>query len=287
MARSKQWCFTINEPDDSPFSRTDTPMALWDPDNMDYLIFSMEQGTHVHLQGYVAFTKQLRLKAAEKLLGGHAHLERAKGTPQQNKDYCSKTDETHLLGPWEWGTLPVGAGHRTDLDTAIASIKAGAPMLEVANASPAIYVHFNRGLLALQSLVFPSPAWRDLHVTWVWGTTGVGKTRLAYDRDPNLYKCIMPGQWWTGYDRNKTLLFDDFYGQIRCSDMLNYLDGYPLQLPTKGGFCWAHYTEVFITSNVQPTDCYKVKTDLLTDGPGIPQDVMDAFLRRIHEIVHL
>lgn len=286
MSIQKHWCFTINENSAEPFSRTETPRPIWDPDTMDYLIFSMEAGTHVHLQGYVVFKKKCRMAGVKKLLKDNTvHVEPARGTPTENKAYCSKLDETHLEGPWEWGTLPACKGHRTDLDSAIGDIKAGKPMREVAHDNPATFVHYSKGLISLQALSFPSPDWRDLHVTWIWGMTGTGKTRAAYDSDPDLYKVIMPGQWYDGYDRQQTLLIDDFYGQIRCSDMLNILDGYKLQLPIKGGFTWAHWTRVFITSNVPPTEAYKVKADAHTDCPGIPKDVMDAFLRRIHEII--
>lgn len=275
----KQWVFTLNEDESHPFSRTETPVDIWRPDQMDYLVFSMEKGTHVHLQGYCAFSKVKRFNAAKKLLGGdRVHLEPARGRPDQNRAYCTKMDETHLLGPWEWGTLPLGKGHRSDLDAAVADITSGKPLAVVAATHPVVYTKYARGLSMLQTVTFPSPAWRDLHVTWVWGKPGVGKTRMAYDSDPDLYKLIMPGLWWDFYDRQKTLLIDDFYGQLKCSDMLNILDGYKLQLPVKGGFTWAHWTRVYITSNVAPTEIYK---------NSIPSDVLAAFYRRIHEIINL
>ena len=279
MSYQKHWCFTINESADALFSREATPRDIWNPDTMDYLIFSMEKGTHVHLQGYVAFTKKIRMSGVKKALKDNtAHVEPAKGSPAQNKAYCSKLDETHLLGPWEWGTLPAGQGHRSDLDAAIADIDSGKSMTQVARDNRATFVRYYRGLSVYQSLMFPSPSWRDLSVFWIWGPSRVGKTRSVYEHDPHPYKVVMPAQWWDNYDRHQTLLLDDFYGQIPFSFMLNILDGYPLQLPIKGGFVWAHWTKVFITSNVSPSDVYK---------NGVPADCLLAFNKRINEVIHM
>ena len=69
------------------------------------------------------------------------------------------------------------------------------------------------------------------------GPTGCGKTRSAYESTPSglpkPYFVVMPAQWWDGYNGQDTIIFDDFYGQIRMADMLRYLDGYPVQLLSK------------------------------------------------------
>ena len=80
-----------------------------------------------------------------------------------------------------------------------------------------------------------------------------------------------------GYNKQDTIIFDDFYGQIRMADMLRYLDGYPVQLPIKGGFVWAHWTHVWITSNSDPDTWYT----------SVPAETVAAFRRRITEIIHM
>jgi len=279
MSRAHHWCFTLyGDYDDA---KDDDPVCLYDSSQMEYIVYQLERcpkTQKLHIQGFVSYLKQLRMKKAKELIHSTAHMEPARGTHKQASDYCKKSD-TSVKGPWEYGTPPVGKGARTDLKTAVTAIKEGKSIQTVASENPVTFVHYSKGLIALRSQLFPSPAWRDLNVTWLWGTTGIGKTRAAYTFDPNLYKAIMPCQWWDGYDRQTTVLFDDFYGQVKCSDMLNLLDGYKLQLPFKGGFTWAHWTKVFITSNVPPSDVYK--TSLL------PKPVIAAFLRRIHTVVNL
>lgn len=73
-------------------------------------------------------------------------------------------------------------------------------------------------------------------------------------------------------------------------DMLNWLDGYPVSLPVKGGFTEARWEHVILTSNVDPKGADK------DNGQGglewniyakVPQEVRDAFFRRITDIIHL
>jgi len=69
---------------------------------------------------------------------------------------------------------------------------------------------------------------------------------------------------------------DDFYGWIEPATLYRILDMYPMQLPIKGGFVWAMWNYVFITSNVRPEEFYR-------------KEVMDkldpaAYFRRFHRV---
>lgn len=278
MSRAKNWCFTYQLDDWA--DSADDPINIWDEGTMKYLVFQVEKGTHCHIQGFVSFQKQLRLSAAKASLnlGDSPHLEPAKGSPSQNRTYCTK-EETRLAGPWEYGDIPVSQGHRSDLDKACDMIKSGASLVSVATESPALWVKYNRGLQSLSHTVNPSPKWRTIITTVLWGSTGVGKTRTAYESCADPYFVVMPGTWWDGYDRQDTIIFDDFYGQIRLADMLRWLDGYPVQLPVKGGFTWSNWTKVYITSNAHPDDWYK--------GSDIPAEAKAALQRRLSEVIKM
>ena len=52
-----------------------------------------------------------------------AHFEVARGSPESNRAYCTKSD-TRVDGPWEFGALPFGQGHRVDLDDAAEAVLA-------------------------------------------------------------------------------------------------------------------------------------------------------------------
>ena len=98
MSRAKHWMFTINNPtEESDYLIRALPYK--------YCIYSYEMGTSgtVHIQGYVSFDKQMRLGVITKLLPG-AHFEVRRGSHQQAKNYCRKTEDvSHLDGPYEMG----------------------------------------------------------------------------------------------------------------------------------------------------------------------------------------
>lgn len=80
------------------------------------------------------------------------------------------------------------------------------------------------------------------------------------------------------YNGEDTIVFDEFRSQLRISDMLNYLDGYPLMLPCRYANRQACYTKVYLISNVPLEQQYR----------GVQMDeplTWKAFLRRIHHVV--
>jgi len=82
------------------------------------LVFQREcgnAGTH-HLQGYCQFTTRKSFKQAQEALNKYfagCHLEKAKGSPDQNRAYCTKED-SRVEGPWEFGSISK-PGKRNDL----------------------------------------------------------------------------------------------------------------------------------------------------------------------------
>lgn len=78
------------------------------PEQVRYVVWQLEQAPtseRPHYQGYVEFTKTVRVPQACSLLGlpRSTHFERREGTRDQARDYCRKED-TRLAGPWEAGT---------------------------------------------------------------------------------------------------------------------------------------------------------------------------------------
>jgi len=65
-----------------------------------------------HYQGFATFKTPSRLAKVKEVLGcDSAHIEKAKGTPLQAWEYCTK-EETRIDGPWTYGTPPQGQGTR-------------------------------------------------------------------------------------------------------------------------------------------------------------------------------
>lgn len=89
----------------------------------------------------------------------------------------------------------------------------------------------------------------------------MGKSRRVLEAFPDAYiveTATTQGQvWWDNYEGEDVILFDDFYGGVKHAYLLRLLDGYRMQLPTKGAHTWKGWTKVFITSNKPPQEWYK------------------------------
>lgn len=73
-----------------------------------------------------------------------------------------------------------------------------------------------------------------MRVEYVCGVTGAGKTRgvmekYGYDKVFRVTDYLHP---WDSYKGQDVVVFEEFKSSLRIQDMLNYLDGYPLELPS-------------------------------------------------------
>ncbi len=84
--RSRGWCFTINNP-------TETKEEVKNKfKNYKCIIIGLEKGEKEqtpHLQGYIHYKNPISFNTIKKIIPT-AHIECAKGDPQQNYKYCSK-----------------------------------------------------------------------------------------------------------------------------------------------------------------------------------------------------
>lgn len=174
----------------------------------------------------------------------------------------------------EVGEIPE-QGTRTDWNTALKHLQTHDISL-VVEQQPQLLPNI-RALERYKQLSL-RPLNRNVKVITLIGAPGTGKSRWAYDNYPDLYS-KPEGQWFDGYTGQKTLLLDDFYGDIPYSQLLKVLDRYPLQVPIKGGFVHAQWDTVIITSNKQPEFWYPEITALkrriteshdLTQPNGLP-----------------
>jgi len=86
-----------------------------------YIVFQEEEGEEgtPHIQGYIQLASRKRISGVKAIVGDRAHLERARGSPTQNRTYCTKED-TRLGGPFEFGAMR-GQGKRNDLHAIVAT----------------------------------------------------------------------------------------------------------------------------------------------------------------------
>lgn len=200
----------------------------------------------VHVQGWIQFTTKRRRGGVKKILGSKAiHVEPCFSCEFDNENYCKKDNNYITFGKF------ITQGQRTDLEGMVKMIEDEKPMIEVARSNPATWIQYNNGLSKYSALVKKekSKDFRKVEVIYIHGTTGTGKTREAMKEATfKIEGCAL--DWWDGYDGEKTILIDEYANDIKITKLLNILDGYQLRLPIKGGFTYARWTKVFITSNL-------------------------------------
>lgn len=220
-------------------------------------LFSDLAGTP-HFQGYLEFKKPIRVPALRNLF--QAHWDKRKGKREQARDYCMKEDSREA-GPWEFGDpwiAKVGSqGKRTDLDDACGMVKEGRSDREVAEAFPAAFAKYSKGLQALRTaLSYARSEAPEVYICY--GPPGCGKSVLARSGSDESEIWVDPigaGTWFDGYCGQPVAIFDDFDGSMshyRLKDWLRVTDRYGLRVPIKGSFVLWAPREIWVTSNYHP-----------------------------------
>lgn len=274
--RSTSFVFTLNNPENSDL---ETLQSRLDGITKYYCI-GKETGSSgtPHFQGYVRFSRRYYLRQLRDIISPRAHIEVARGTPKQNRSYCTKDGDFV-----ERGELPKGRGEANNRDEiakrfAIA-VRGGRDKVdEFANEFPGSW-YFNGHTMLRNAQFLVEPILRPgIHVQWIYGEPGVGKSRRAHEQLPNAYIKEPRTKWWNGYVYQSEVIIDDFGpGGIDINHCLRWFDRYKCMVETKGGMVALHATTFVITSNFEPSDIWKDK-----DGVVHPQ--MDALYRRIELI---
>jgi len=92
----------------------------------------------------------------------------------------------------------------------------------------------------------------------------------------NVYRVTDYAHPFDGYRGEDVIVFDEFRGQLKIYEMLNFLDGYPLELPCRYANKQACYTKVYLISNIPFDQQYP---DVKTKEP----ETWLALKRRIHK----
>lgn len=294
MARSsasRKYQLTINNPLEHGFDHETIKNNLAELSGCLYWCLCDEIGEQetYHTHVYMAFQNAKEFIAIQRRFYG-AHIELARGSHQENRDYIRKEGkwkddpkhETNLTDTFEEsGELPEEPDKRTKQSEAIlALVEAGADDAEILREFPSALNHLPRIDQARQTLLEEKyrKVFRQLRVCYIYGKAGVGKTRSIMERYgyENVFRVTDYDHPFDGYAGQDVLLLDEFRSGIPFSLMLNVLDGYPLKLPCRYAKRQACYTKVYIVSNISLDKQY----------PNIQQDEPEsyqAFLRRIHE----
>lgn len=308
---ARHWCFTWNDYDDDTFPMLDD-FAIEYCHYMVYQQEKGEENQRDHLQGYFELKVKKRKGTIVNLLHQNIHLEKRRGTRIAARNYCMK-EETRLglSEPIEHGTFSKVSGEqgkRNDINTAVQLAKDNASTDAFVEQIPGTYVRYSKGikkgdrtnrpvlfLFGTFSSNFSISFFytginvirshfskkRDFITTCFvfYGDSRTGKSRLAHTF-PDVYKVpVSYGNgpaWFDGYDphSHRTVLFDDFYGTLKWTELMQIMDRYGHQVHTKGGFVNFRPEFIIFTSNKSPEQWYpKLCTNL---------QMWPAFKNRVH-----
>ncbi len=290
-SQARKWQITINNPLDTGFTHEVIESILQSFKAIKYYCLADEIGSTHHTHIYVAFENGIRFSTLKNKFNT-AHLEMARGTSLQNKDYISKegkwkNDKKHgtkIPDTFkEWGEIPIEhQGYRSDLENVYDMIKSGSSNVEILEQMPEQFIRLNlieRARQELKEAEFKD-VFRNLEVIYIFGHTETGKTRYVMDTHgySNVHKITDYKNPFDKYQLQDVVLFDEFVGQLSVENMNQYLDGYPLDLPCRYVNKVACFTKVYILSNISLEQQYS--------NQGIDKNLLNAFRRRIKYIHH-
>lgn len=236
-----------------------------------YIIFQLEQcpdTKSIHVQGYIEFKERIGVKNIKLLpLFAHAHLESRKGSREQARDYCKKEDTRFSDEFYEAGTW-VTPGTRTDL----IEVKKVIDNFENYNEKYIADNYFKYWLLYskyFRRYAFLNPR-ADIPRSWAtevivyYGQPGSGKTRQVFEDSPNIHVMERDNNFWSSYNGEPEVLWDDFDGSwIKRTMFLKLADRYPCKIRQIGGYANWNPKKIYITSNDKPEDWYTRHTQAI------------------------
>lgn len=262
---AKNWCFTkhyggVGQP--TKQEALDMVMELQEQSN--YLVAGHEECPttgQLHLQGYVQFESKKRVTQLIKYVPQSKFLI-AEGDDEKNFIYCSKGGDYIEYG--ERRDTSGGRAGAAAQEDRWKRARTAAVTNKLADVPDDIFVKCYAAIksIAKDNLVMPEDADGCCGV-WIYGGSGVGKSRKAREDYPGAY-FKLANKWWDGYDGQEYVILDDFDVQ---HGMLGYhlkiwADRYSFIAETKGGAISARPKKFVVTSNYAPEDIWQDKTTL-------------------------
>ncbi len=293
--QSRKWQITINNPIDKGYTHEKIKELLNEFKSLIYWCMSDEIGENLtyHTHIYLACSSAVRFSTIKNKFDG-AHFEMANGTSQQNKDYVfkegkwakDKKKDTNLVNTHEeYGEVPIERqGARNDLHDLYDMIKQGMSNYDIIELEPNYMMNIDkieRSRQIVREEKYKNE-FRKLDVRYIYGSTGVGKTRGIMEMHgyQNIFRVTDYQHPFDNYKGQENIIFEEFRSSLKIQDMLNYLDGYPLELPCRYANKIACFTKVYIITNIPLENQYE-------EVQKAYKETWNALLRRINKVIYM
>lgn len=306
--QSRKFLGTLNNPQDWGYDSDKVIRLLSELAGCRYIAIAEEIGAleHTpHMHFFVVY-KNPKAESTMRNVVPKAHWDPCRGTIEQNRDYVFKQ------GKWvdsekgttalpetqrEWGEIPTECkefpSRKSDVMDAINQmIEEGLSPSEIMgmHAGYCEYADTIRRAYILHKAADVPPV-RDVHVHYVVGASGSGKTytyKRLCDRygDADVYLVTDYANDMTAafdrYQAENVIVLDEFRGNVRFSTFLNLTDKYRCDIHARYVSTMALYSEVYITSVYPPEKLYENLVETATQGIEPRQQLY----RRISDITY-
>lgn len=227
-----------------------------------------------HWQGYIVVNDRIRSTTFYKLMqctGGAMH---AKGNPTEGWVYCNKGEAESRIPASEggfstnYGTPPLGSGHRTDLDELYRATIGGMTNHEMTEAGLGLVGGRFQRCIEWWRAAAIAPRETKTHCIFIWGTSRAGKSYLAKQllntltgpweekqTNERWFTNLRPnlaGYLWQEFNPNTAGVPYEFMLRL-CGDDT------PIEVEYKGGTMHFNVPVLVFTSNSDPRKWYETE----------------------------
>lgn len=249
-----------------------------DGSQLVYLCYQQERTKEnkTHWQGYVYFKYPILMETVKTRLGSNKiHVEPSRGTPEENRKYCSKS-ESSIKGTFkEFGELPK-QGKRNDLKKAVKSMyKMDYSEYLFKNADVAS--KYLKWVNECYKYINKPTEWVEKKCVIIHGPSGCGKSMSIYEAFgfENIFEKDWQTKWWDGYEQEPVVLWDEVtLCRLNLETFKKLTDGYPFRAEVKGSQIIPMFKLLVLITNDS-----KEEVEVFMSMPGIK--------RRINKVIEI
>lgn len=298
--RARSWFCVFNNPEEHGHTGTeqeicDNIVSAWvdnHPTRSCAVCYCISADGLKHCHVVLEDTKVMRFSTVKKAFPS-MHIEPTKGSKDQAEDYINKRGKWEekgeiIVATARYGEIKGVQGQRRDFDAIDDLLLQGMTPSQIMEQN----FSFRRFDKMIRQAYFDkrmkeTPVKREVSVFWHCGEAGSGKTyeyvKLCEKHgEENVY--LLNDYDKGGFDNyggQKILCMDEFRGQMRFALLMQYLDGYRVQIPCRYANAYALWSEVHIFTVMPPEMVYKA---MVEDNRGV--DSYDQLKRRIKSVVY-